>query len=119
MRVDSSPLLLHYLVTPVATDPLTRHALLGKTLQVMNDSSIVRGADLQGILQGTNEQLRVALEALSLEDLSLVWDALSESYQLSVSYVVQKVSIDSALEPVFTGTVLEKNTKYTKIVSVA
>ena len=113
------PLLLHYLVTPVATDPLTRHALLGKTLQVMNDSSIVRGADLQGILQGTNEQLRVALEALSLEDLSLVWDALSESYQLSVSYVVQKVSIDSALEPVFTGTVLEKNTKYTKIVSVA
>jgi hypothetical protein len=36
-----------------------------------------------------------------------------------VSYVVQKVSIDSALEPVFTGTVLEKNTKYTKIVSVA
>jgi hypothetical protein len=112
------PLLLHYLVTPVSSDALTRHALLGKALQVLNDHAILRGADLQGILQGTTDQLRVALEALSLEDLSLVWDALSEPYQLSVSYVVQTVSIDSALEPVFTGTVLEKNTRYTQIVSV-
>ncbi|MGA2086197.1 MAG: Pvc16 family protein, partial [Terracidiphilus sp.] len=78
------PLLLYYLVTPVASDPMTRHALLGKVLQVMYDHSILRGADLQGALQGTDEQLRVVLEALSLEDLSLVWDALSEPYQLSV-----------------------------------
>ena len=113
------PLLLHYLVTPIATDPLTRHVLLGKTLQVLNDNAIVRGANLQGILQGTSEQLRVALEALSLEDLSLVWDALSEPYQLSVSYVVQKVSVDSALEPVFTSVVFEKNTQYTQIVSAS
>jgi len=113
------PLLLHYLVTPVSSDALTRHALLGKTLQVFNDHSILRGSALQGILQGTTDQLRVAFEALSLEDLSLVWDALSEPYQLSVSYMVQTVSIDSALEPVFTGTVLEKNAKYTQIVSVS
>ncbi len=112
------PVLLHYLVTPVSTDPLTRHALLGKVLQVFNDHSILRGADLQGVLQGTSEQLRVILEALSLEELSLVWDALSEPYQLSVSYLVQVVKIDSDTEPVQTGTVLEKETKYTQIVSV-
>ncbi len=112
-------ILLYYLVTPVATDPLTRHALMGKVLQVLNDHSILRGADLQGILQGTTDQLRVVLETLSLEDLSLVWDALSEPYQLSVSYLVQVVCIDSALEPVHTSTVLEKNTKYTQITSVA
>jgi len=40
--------------------------------------------------------LRVTLEALSLEDLSLVWDALSEPYQLSVSYVVQPVTSTAA-----------------------
>ena len=113
------PILLYYLVTPVATDPLTRHALMGKVLQVLNDHSILRGADLQGILQGTTDQLRVVLETLSLEDLSLVWDALSEPYQLSVSYLVQVVCIDSALEPVHTSTVLEKNTQYTQITSVA
>jgi hypothetical protein len=113
------PLLLYYLVTPIAGDPLTRHALLGKVLQVMNDHSILRGADLQGILQGTMDQLRVVLETLSLEDMSLVWDALSEPYQLSVTYVVQLASIDSAEQPVNISTVLEKNTIYTQIVSVA
>jgi len=112
------PLLLHYLVTPISGDALTRHALLGKVMQVLNDHAIVRGADLQGILQGASDQLRVALEALSLEDLSLVWDALSEPYQLSVSYVVQTVSIDSALEPVNTTPVLQKQAVYTKILSM-
>jgi Pvc16 N-terminal domain len=112
------PLQLHFLVTPVADDPLTRHALLGKVLQVFNDNSILRGADLQGILQGTTDQLRVVLETLSLEDLSLVWDALSEPYQLSVSYLMQVVCIDSALEPVQSSPVLQKTTKYEQIVSV-
>ena len=85
----------------------------------MNDHSILRGADLQGILQGTPDQLRVVLETLSLEDMSLVWDALSEPYQLSVSYMIQLASIDSAEQPVNISTVLEKNTVYTQIVSVA
>ncbi|MGB8768535.1 MAG: DUF4255 domain-containing protein [Candidatus Korobacteraceae bacterium] len=112
------PILLHYLVTPVSNDPLTRHALLGKVLQVFNDHSILRGADLAGVLQGTSEQLRVVLEALSLEDLSLVWDALSEPYQLCVSYLVQLVKIDSDLEPVQTTPVVKKDMKYMQILSV-
>jgi Pvc16 N-terminal domain len=112
------PVLLHYLVTPIAKDPLTRHALMGKVLQVFNDHSILRGADLQGILQGTTEQLRITLEVLSLEDLSLIWDALNEPYQLSVSYLVQVVKIDSEFEPVQSSLVVEKDTKYTQILSV-
>lgn len=113
------PIQLYYLVTPIAVDPLTRHALLGKVLQVMNDHSILRGADLQGILQGATDQLRVVLETVSLEDISLVWDALSEPYQLSVSYVVQVISIDSAEQPVQTTPVLEKDAQYAQIISVA
>ena len=84
---------------------------------MFNDSSILRGADLQGVLQGTGEQLRVNLEALTIEELSLVWDALSEPYQLSVTYLVQVVKIDSDLEPMKPGVVLEKNVQYTEIVS--
>lgn len=111
------PILLCYLITPVSGDPLTRHALLGKVLQVMNDHSILRGADLQGILLGTRDQLRVVMETLTLEELSLVWDALSEPYQLSVSYMIQLVCIDSAEQPVQTGTVLERNAVYSQILS--
>ena len=112
------PILLNYLVTPFTTDPATRHTLLGRVLQVLNDHSILRGADLQDVLQGTTEQLRVNLQALSLEELSLVWEALSEPYQLSVTYLVQVVRIDSDLEPLKSSPVVEKETTYSQILSV-
>jgi hypothetical protein len=112
------PVLLHYLVTPMATDPLTRQTLLGRVLQVFNDHSIMRGADLQGVLQNTTEQLRVNLEALTLEELSLVWEALGEPYQLSVTYLVQVAKIDSDLEIVKSGIVLDKETTYSQILSM-
>ena len=111
------PVLLHYLVTPMATDPLTRQTLLGRVLQVFNDHSILRGTDLQGVLQNTTEQLRVNLEALTLEELSLVWDALGAPYQLSVTYLVQVVKIDSDLELVKSGPVLEREVTYSQILS--
>jgi Pvc16 N-terminal domain len=112
------PVLLHYLVTPMANDPLTRQTLLGRVLQVFNDHAILRGADLQGVLQNTSEQLRINLEALTLEELSLVWEALGEPYQLSVTYLVQLARIDSDLELVKSGTVLEKQTSYSQILSM-
>jgi hypothetical protein len=112
------PLLLYYLVTPITNDPLSRHLLLGKVLQVFHDNAILRGTDLQGVLIGTTEQLRVNLEALSLEELSLVWDALNEAYQLSVTYLVQVVKIDSDREPVNSSPVVEKEATYTQILNV-
>ena len=112
------PVLLYYLVTPITDDPLSRHMLLGKVLQVLHDNSIVRGTALQGVLSGTTEQLRVNLEALSLEELSLVWEALSQPYQLSVTYLVQVVKIDSDLEPVSSSLVVEKEANYTQILNV-
>lgn len=111
------PVLLFYLITPFATHPRTRHTLLGRVLQVLNDHAILRGADLQGVLAGTTEQLRVNLEALSLEELSLVWEALSEPYQLSVTYLIQVAKIDSDLQPIKSGPVLEKQTEYLQILS--
>ena len=112
------PVPLYYLITPMIEDPSTRHVLLGKVLQVFNDHAILRGADLRGTLEGTTEQLRINLEALSLEELSLVWYALGEPYQLSVTYLVQVLKIDSDLEPAQSSAVLKKNTNYDQVLSV-
>jgi hypothetical protein len=112
------PVNLYYLITPITRDPDTRHTLLGRVLQVLNDHSILRGSDLQGVLESSSEQLRVNLEALSLEELSLVWEALSEPYQLSVTYLVQVAKIDSDLEPFKSSPVLEKTTAYSQILSL-
>jgi len=112
------PVLLHYLVTPMATDPLTCQTLLGRVLQVFNDHAILRGADLRGVLQNSTEQLRVNLEALTLEELSLVWEALGEPYQLSVTYLVQVAKIDSDLELMKSSPVLEKEAMYSQILSM-
>jgi hypothetical protein len=112
------PVLLHYLVTPMASDPLTCQTLLGRVLQVFNDHAILRGADLRGSLQNSTEQLRINLEALTLEELSLVWDALGEPYQLSVTYLVQVAQIDSDLELMKSSPVLDKEATYTQIVSM-
>ena len=111
------PIVLFYLITPFATHPETRHVLLGRVLQVMNDHAILRGADLEGSLKGSHEQYRLNLEALTLEELSLVWEALSEPYQLSVTYLVQVARIDSDAEPVKTMPVIVKQTTYSQIVS--
>jgi hypothetical protein len=112
------PLLLYYLITPITADPVTSQNLLGKVLQVFNDNAILRGGSLRGVLQGTSEQLRLNLEALTLEELSLVWYALSEPYQLSVTYLVQVVNIDSDREPIQSSPVLRRTAAYKQIVAV-
>lgn len=109
------PLHLYYLITPLSVDVGDRHVLLGRAVQVLHDLSIARGADLKGVLQGSGEELRVVLEPLTVEDLTRIWNALQESYQLSVSYVVQVVKIDSDREHIKTTPVLVKDVVYTQI----
>jgi len=111
------PVVLHYLVTPMAADPIARQTLLGRVLQVCNDHAILRGTDLQGVLANTTEQLRVNLEMLTVEELSLVWEALGEPYQLSVTYLVQVAKIDSDLELIRSMPVLDKQTTYAQMLS--
>jgi hypothetical protein len=98
------PLRLHYLVAPVTSrqnlgDPDTEQYLLGKAIQVFHSRPIFQGAELQGELSGTDAQINVRLESLTLEEITRIWDALEGSYQLCVSYEVSLVNIDSAREP--------------------
>jgi len=101
-RKTPLPLRLHYLVTPTVatttpTGAETEQTILGKVLQVLYDHPLLSGADLQGDLSGTLVQLTARLESMSLEDITKVWYALERSYELSVSYEVTVVYIDSEL----------------------
>ena len=98
------PLRLHYLVTPLVDHTTREHAadleqlILGKILQVFHDATSLSGARLINTLAGQPLEFFVRLEPLSLEQMTRIWDAIEHSYQLSVSYEVSVVPIDSADE---------------------
>jgi hypothetical protein len=124
-RVDSRqqrrtplPFCLHYLITPLLALSETEQKVLGKVLQAFHDHPVVRGVDLKGSFAATNIELRIMLETLSLEELTRVWTALNaeSGYQLSVSYEVQVVEIDSAREIEQVTPVIELFPQYNVIV---
>lgn len=104
LRRHPLPVCLHYLLTPIVAtnNPAsaeTEQLILGKGLQVLHDHPILRGAELQDDFIGTAVELHVRLELLSLEEISRVYDALDRSYQLSISYEVSVVLIESGHQP--------------------
>jgi hypothetical protein len=115
-RRAALPLHLYYLVTPLVTKPEDRQTLIGRVLQLFNDNATLSGATLADSLAGSQEAFRVTLETLTLEELTRVWHSLAEPYDLSVSYEVQVVSIDSDLEAVETPPVLVRQAGYAQIV---
>lgn len=91
------PLDLHYLVTPFATDTLTKQRLLGLAMQTMHDHARVGAEFLRPeLLDEPPGTIGVHLEPQSLEETTRIWHALHEAYELSVSYLVQYVPIASA-----------------------
>jgi hypothetical protein len=98
-RRHALPIELFYLVAPITPFPANEQALLGRVLQVLNDHATVRGTDLIDDLADEDTELRVTLETLTLEELTRIWNALDEPYQLSVSYRVQVIEVESGHEP--------------------
>jgi hypothetical protein len=95
------PIRLHYLMTPLAnSNPDTEQRILGRVLQLFHTVPIVSGSLLQAEFAGTATELHVHLEALGLDEITRVWEALEGSYQLSVSYEVSLPRIHSAADPV-------------------
>lgn len=87
------PLRLHYLITPIASgsadSPETEQRILGRALQLFHTYPILAGAMLRSELAGSDAEIHVHLEALGLEEITRVWEALEGSYQLLVSYEVK------------------------------
>jgi hypothetical protein len=84
---------LYYLFTPSTDDDHTNQLVLGKTLQVFHDNSILR-MESQDV-PGTAEELHLTLVQRTIEELAEVWEALQEPYRLSVCYEVRIVRIAS------------------------
>lgn len=100
------PLRLHYLVTPVFDNvgvggnvSTTEQEVLGVVLQTFNDMPLIKGSLLKDDYTGSDIQLAVRLETLDLEAITRIWEALEGSYQLSVSYEVSLINIDSSKVP--------------------
>ncbi len=106
IRPPPLPLRLHYLATPITNRATrgsaeTEQVILGKVLQCFHDHSVFRGSDfpINNDFSGSAVELQVRLEQMSLEEITRVWEALEGSYQLSASYEVGVVCIESAREP--------------------
>jgi hypothetical protein len=101
LRLPPLPMRLHYLVSPVfermqgVSAPEFEQVLLGKVLQLFHEQPQLRGSLLQGALAGRDLTITVRLEALTLDELSRVWEALERAFSLSLAYEVTIVPIDA------------------------
>jgi hypothetical protein len=109
LRRAPLPVRLHYLLTPVASGgngvgaPELEQYVIGKVLEVFHDQPTLRGADLAGDLAGSEVELTMRLETVSLDEITRIWDALDRSYQLSLAYEASLVPIFARQETA-TGT---------------
>jgi len=112
IRRQPLPMRAHYLMTPIITGnanmpaPEAEQLIIGHVLQTFHDEPLISGPDLAGSYHGTAVELAVRLETLGLDETSRIWEGLERSYQLSISYEVAIVVVDSALEPVSSAPVV-------------
>jgi hypothetical protein len=85
---------LNYLFTPWTKNFETDQQLLGRVLRLFYENAILSGPTLQGVLAGSPHSLKVTLHALTLEERTRVWLALTRPYRTSLSYGVRVVHID-------------------------
>ena len=111
---------LHYMLTTYASAQipdltertLEEHRILGRAMRVLYDNAIIRGSVLQGNLAGGDEEFRITLETLSLEELNKIWTSFPNShYHPSVGYLVTPVTIESS-RVTDTKRVITRKTQY-------
>lgn len=103
---------LYYMVTtwgargndPMANDfaaAVEEHQLLGAVLQGFYDHAEVSRAELfedpsRPLVWGATDALQIVLETLPIEDLYRIWDAGELHYQLSATYRVRVLGLESS-----------------------
>ncbi len=101
-RLQYPPLMisLNYLLTAHSTAELNfraldEHRILGRLMQVMYDNAIVRGSVLHGTLAENNEEMRITLNNISMEEMNKIWNFPNVPYKLSLAYRVGPLSVES------------------------
>jgi hypothetical protein len=96
----------YYLLTAHAGDPpdqLAAHRALSRAMRVFYDNGILQGSQLRADDPSTglteNSVLRITLNPISMEDMTRIWSVFPDvPYEISVSYLVTPVEIDSTRE---------------------
>jgi hypothetical protein len=96
---------LLYLLTPSTGKDEDDQLVLGRSLQIFHDQSILRMESTQ--TPGHVEELHLSLAPRTIEELAKVWEAMQQPYRLSVCYEVRVARIDS-LRKVAGGRVAER-----------
>ncbi len=100
-RILQPPLFLElfYIVTTYSNDAAQEKYILGKVMQIFFNNPVLSGSILQGSLSGSNNEIKIIFNPLSLDDLTKIWGTFQDvPYKLSVSYMVTPVIIDSSIE---------------------
>lgn len=99
LRFPPMPVKLCYLITPLERDEDQNQLMLGRIIQHFHDQpvlDILDGVPLGNSHGGNSPEMRITFEALSMEELSQIWNALRTNYRLSAAYGIRIVTIDSA-----------------------
>jgi hypothetical protein len=89
---------LRYLITPLTLNAENDQIILGKIMQLLSETPVLRGSDLQGSLRENGNDLRITLDPLATDDLNKLWTMLSTPYKLCLSYTVFPVRIESPIK---------------------
>ena len=94
---------LFYLMTPYAPNDAqsgnsAAHEILGEAMRVFYENPIVAAQYLAGDLVDANQQIKIMLNTLDLEELGRVWNTFTQPFRLSVLYEVSVVQIDMLTE---------------------
>ena len=100
---------LFYIMTPFANDRLDEHRAMGEAMRIFYDHTILTAPLLKGELEHTAEELKVDLCQFSLEELTRIWNALSQPFRLSVCYEVHIVLVDSTIEQSANRVIVKEN----------
>jgi hypothetical protein len=87
---------LRYLITPLTFNAENDMVLLGKVMQLLAETPVLRGDELQGSLRDGGEDLRIVLDDVAAEDLGNLWVSLASPHKLSLSYTVYPVQIEAS-----------------------
>ncbi len=94
------PLQLRFMLTPLRETEEDNLSIIGRIMQHFHDHPTVTslsGVPLDDSRGGASPALRVRPDMLSLEQLTQMWNALSQPYRLSAAFLVEVVAIDSGL----------------------
>ncbi len=92
---------LFFMLIPYASNKTDEHKILGRAMQALHDSSILKSTDVEvagTVFSTLDEEIRITFEPITLDDHTKIWGAIKDvPYKLSNCYKVTTAKIDSEL----------------------